>query len=123
MVERTGLKDFKISPNEFTVKDVENIKEKYEENFYIFNESLKTIWELVSSCDKYIEDEKPWAIEDIERKREIFSNLLYSLKNISEMIDPFLPKTAEKMRIGLGEVNGIFNVKKGDPLFPIIEIK
>jgi len=123
MVEKAGISDFKISPNEFTVKEVENIKKQYNDNFYIFNETLKTVWELISSCDKYIEEEKPWAIENDERKKEIFSNLLYCLKNISELISPFLPKTAEKMKEGLGENNGTFNVKKGDPLFPVIAPK
>jgi len=123
MVEKAGFKDFKISPNEYTIKEVEDIKKKYDDNFYIFNETLKTIWELVSSCDKYIEEEKPWTIEGEEKKKEVFSNLLYSLKNIAVFIEPFLPKTAEKMKQGLGENNGVFNVKKGDPLFPIITEK
>ncbi|MCK9578388.1 methionine--tRNA ligase [bacterium] len=123
MVERAEFKDFKITPNEFTIKEVEETKKKYDDNFYIFNETLKTVWELISSCDKYIEQEKPWAINDIKKKKEIFSNLLYCLKNISELIEPFLPKTAEKMKQDLSENNGIFNVKKGEPLFPIISEK
>ncbi|MFA5080175.1 MAG: methionine--tRNA ligase [Candidatus Paceibacterota bacterium] len=122
MVEKAGFKDFKIIPNEFTIKEIENIKKQYDDKFYIFNETLKTIWELVSSCDKYIEEEKPWTITDEEKKKEVFSNLLYSLKNISEFIDPFLPATAEKMRQGLGEDNEVFNVKKGEPLFPVITV-
>lgn len=123
MVERAELKDFKITPNEFTIKEVADIKKKYYDNFYIFNETLKTVWELISSCDKYIEEEKPWTITDIEKKKEIFSNLLYALKNIAELIEPFLPATAEKISQGLGENDGVFNVKKGEPLFPPIETK
>ncbi|MFA6347935.1 MAG: class I tRNA ligase family protein [Candidatus Paceibacterota bacterium] len=123
MVEKASFKDFKITPNEFTLKEIEGTKEKYNDNFYIFNETLKTVWGLVSSCDKYIEEEKPWSITDDEKKKEVFSNLLYSLKNIAELIEPFLPVTAEKMRQGLGENDGIFNVKKCEPLFPMIAEK
>lgn len=120
MVEKAGFTDFKIEPNQYTIDEVNGIKEKYQEKFSNFNETLKNIWSLIGFCDKYIEEEKPWALTDESKKREIFSNLLYALKNIGEMIDPFLPETALKMKSGLGEKDGVFNVKKGDPLFPTI---
>ena len=116
MVEKQG--ELKIKPNEFTLKEVEETKEKYREKIVCFNEALAIIWELISSCDRYIDRERPWEIQDGEKKKEVFSNLLFSLKNIAEMIYPFLPKTAEKMREQLGEENNVFRVKKGESLFP-----
>lgn len=121
MVEKSNLnKDFEISPDESTIKRVAEIKTKADESFMVFNESLARIWELVSYCDKYIDNEKPWEIKDNDKQRLIFSNLLYSLKCISEMILPFMPLTSEKMKLQLNETDGVFNVKKGEALFPRI---
>ncbi len=116
MVEKQG--ELKIQPNEFTLKEVEETRGKYREKIVCFNEALAIVWELISSCDKYIDREKPWEIKDEEKKKEVFSNLLFSLKNIAEMIHPFMPGTAEKMKEQLGEENGTFVVKKRQALFP-----
>jgi methionyl-tRNA synthetase len=96
------------------------VEDKVAERFIQFNETLSDIWELVSFCDKYIEEEKPWEVTDTLKQKEIFSNLIYSLNNISKMIEPFLPLTSQKMKEQLGESNSGFNVKKGDSLFPRI---
>jgi len=118
MVEKYG--EIEIKPNDFTKNEVEIIWNKYRENFVSFHETLTDVWELISSCDKYIDKEKPWEVQDKEKQKEIFSNLLFSLKNISQMIDPFMPETAKKIKDGLNEEKGIFKVKKGEPLFPKI---
>jgi len=70
--------------------------------------------------DKYIDEEKPWEVQDEEKKREIFGNLIYSLSSIANLIEPFLPQTSEKMRVQLGAVDGLYNIKKGEGLFPRI---
>jgi methionyl-tRNA synthetase len=116
MAEKYG--DVANKPNEYTQKEVEEVWNKYRENFVQFNETLSDIWSLISSCDKYIDKEKPWEVED---KQEILANLLFSLKNIAQMIEPFMPGTSEKMEKQLNEENGIFKVKKGDALFPKIQ--
>ncbi len=121
MVEKAGMdKDFKAEPNEFTLKEVEAVRKKYEADFIRFNETLETVWTLVSSCDKYIDTEKPWEASDKTKQKEIFSNLIHSLKAISELIEPFMPETSEKMKKQLGENAGLFNIKKGEALFPRI---
>jgi methionyl-tRNA synthetase len=117
MVEKAGFQDFKIIPNDYTIKEVEDTWKTYDEGFSNFSETLRTVWDLIRSCDKYIEEEKPWTLTDRDKQVEVFSNLLYALKNISIMIKPFLPNTSEKMAVGLGEKDGVFNVKKGEPLF------
>jgi len=102
------------------VSKIEETKEKRKEKIFCFNEALAIIWELIALCDKYIDKEKPWEIINQEKKQVVFSNLLFSLKNLSEMIYPFLPGTAEKMKEQLGEDNGVFKPKKGQILFPRI---
>ncbi|MFA5013476.1 MAG: methionine--tRNA ligase [Candidatus Paceibacterota bacterium] len=121
MVEKAGLKDFLAVPNEYTKKEVVEVWQKYNDNFINLNETLSEVWTLIASCDKYIDEEKPWAEKDAEKTKQIFSNLLYSLKNIAEMISPFMPDTSKKMIDQLGEKDWIFNVSKGDPLFPRIQ--
>ncbi|MFZ3054790.1 MAG: methionine--tRNA ligase, partial [Minisyncoccales bacterium] len=119
MVIKSGMdKNFEIAPATSFFEKVEEIEGKVKDGFIEFNNTLSDVWELVSFCDKYIDEEKPWEIKDIEKQRLIFSNLLLSLISISKLIDPFLPDTAQKMRDQLGEDKGVFNVKKGESLFP-----
>lgn len=74
-----------------------------------FNDTLKSVWELVSFCDKYINDKKPW-----ENKKNVpgtISDVLHALKNIADMMGPFLPETAERIK-------RIVKTKKQEILFP-----
>ncbi len=118
LVEKEG--EIKIKPSPAAVSKTEEVKEKSKEKIFCFNEALAIIWELIALCDKYVDREKPWAVVNQEKKKQVFSNLLFALKNISEMIYPFLPGTAEKMKEQLGEDNGVFHAKKGQILFPRI---
>jgi len=80
-----------------------------------FNEALIAVWDLISFCDKYIEKEKPWELLKLKAKSEklkvIIGNLLFALKNMAEMLDPFLPATSEKIFRQL-------KTKKSQILFP-----
>ncbi|MFA5714509.1 MAG: methionine--tRNA ligase [Candidatus Paceibacterota bacterium] len=121
MVVKAGLdKDFEIKPDKIFFDKVGEIEKKISDNFIQFNETLSDIWELVAFCDKYIDGEKPWEIKETEKQRGVFSNLLFSLISISQMIEPFLTQTSLKMKEQLGENKGVFNVKKGESLFPRI---
>ena len=104
---------FDRDPEEIFVNKNQEVDKKIKENFIQFNETLNEIWELISFCDKYIEEKKPWAIEDKDENEIVFSNIIYSLKNISQMLKPFLPYTAEKMEEQIKTL-------KPEPLFPRI---
>lgn len=60
-----------------------------------FNEALGAIWELISFCDKYINETKPW--ENKENSKEVISDLLYVISQIADLLKPFLPQTSEKI--------------------------
>ena len=81
-------------------------------NEFRFNEALTAVWELISFCDKYIEEKKPW--EESKNQREVISDLLSVLKEIAELLKPFLPETSEKI---------IQQIKtnKSRPLFPRLD--
>jgi methionyl-tRNA synthetase len=75
-----------------------------------FNEALAAIWESIGCCDKYIEQEKPWE----PGKEKVILNLVASIREIAELLRPFLPETAEKILDQL-------EAKKSKPLFPRLE--
>ena len=88
-------------------KTWQNYKKALDE--FRFNEALKTIWGLIGFCDKLIEKTRPW--ENIEKKQSTIHNLQFAIKNIAEMLKPFLPETSEKIIKQL-------KTKKSKPLFP-----
>jgi len=87
---------FNRSPEAIFVDKNREVDKKIKDNFIQFNDTLGEIWELVSFCDKYIEEKKPWAIEDKDENEIVFSNIIYSLKNMSQMLKPFLPRYCRK---------------------------
>jgi len=91
---------------EKTKKDCAKALEEFK-----FNEALKIIWELISWCDKYINQEKPW--EQKAGSAKVVSDLLFALENIAELLKPFLPETSKKVEKAVKEI-------KVEPLFPRI---
>lgn len=75
-----------------------------------FNEALVSTWNLISFCDKTINDEKPW--ENSDKKIDIISDLLLTLEEIAKLLQPFLPQTSEKILKQL-------KTKESEILFPI----
>ena len=65
-------------------------------NKFKLNEALEIAKKLISACDEYIEQNKPWQLEG-EKKEEIIYNLLESLRHIAWMIYPFMPETSMKI--------------------------
>lgn len=76
-----------------------------------FNETLVIIWNLISFCDKYIEKEKIW--EKSKNQQTKIKNLLFTIKNIARLLQPFLPETSEKILSQL-------KTKQREILFPKI---
>jgi len=74
-----------------------------------FNEALISIWNLISFCDRYIEEERPW--EESRNQKEVISNLLLAINEIAKLLEPFLPETSKKISEQL-------KTKKGKSLFP-----
>src|SRR3989344_1982139 len=77
------------------MKKTEKNCKKYVEEFK-FNEALKAIWELISFCDKYINEQKPW--EGKENASQVISDALFALASIANLLSPFLPSASEKIK-------------------------
>ena len=102
--------------NEKIEKVILEIKEKYNlafENLKI-DEALESVWELIGSCDKIIDAEKPWELGDekLKNKNEkVINDLLVALQEIAELLKPFMPQTADK-------ISDQIKASKSTPLFP-----
>jgi len=111
-----------------------------------FHVALGTIWEVIATADKYINDTKPWVLAKENRSEEINDvlwNVASAIRNIDIMLSPFIPSTSEKIWNAMGfEAIGNFSeqtfdsaklawgvldceieTKPGEGLFPRIEVE
>jgi len=128
-----------LEVNKATVKKYEEAMEKME-----FSVALSSIWELISRSNKYIDETTPWTLAKEDAKREELANVMVhlaeSLRRIAVLLQPFLTKTPEKIFEQLaikdnelktwdsletfGNIpEGAKVVKKGEPIFPRLEIE
>ncbi|MDO8663485.1 MAG: methionine--tRNA ligase [Candidatus Wildermuthbacteria bacterium] len=91
-------------------KTRKNYKKFLEE--FKFNEALAAIWELISFCDEHIEKERPW--EESKSQKKVIGYLLSVIGSISQMLEPFLPETSEKIIKQLKTL-------ESQPLFPRVD--
>jgi methionyl-tRNA synthetase len=112
----SGKDTFEIKATKESKQKIKEIKESYKisvENLK-FNDALASIWELVSYCDKYINEEKLWETAPAggqAKKERVLSDLFFIINEISDLMFPFLPETSEK-------INKILKTGKKENLFP-----
>ncbi|MGF7229394.1 MAG: methionine--tRNA ligase [Candidatus Saccharibacteria bacterium] len=66
-----------------------------------FDRALDFIWDQVRGLNQYIDEEKPWMIaknKDEEHLREVLAYQASCLIEIAELLKPFLPETADKIK-------------------------
>lgn len=70
-----------------------------------FDRALDEVWERVRGLNQYIDEEKPWAIAspkkgepDQDHLREVLANQVSDLLQIADLLEPFMPETAVKIR-------------------------
>jgi len=86
---------------------------------YRFNDALSYVWSKIAATDKLLTENKPWEnIEsDPEEAKEVIRNAALQVREIGELLLPFLPTTAER-------VLDIFagpKIVKAEALFPRLE--
>jgi len=83
----------------------EKIEKKYEViSFYIenleFKRACNEIIELIESGNKYYDERKPWI--QVKENIEEFNNTIYTcanvIANLSNLLEPIMPETANKIR-------------------------
>lgn len=66
-----------------------------------FDQALDIVWEQVRGLNQYIEEQKPWAIaktSDSEHLQEVLAYQVGCLLEIAELLTPFMPDTADKIK-------------------------
>ncbi len=82
------------------------------------NEALAKVWELISLADGYINDKKPWAIDDQNELGRVVANACYVVGVVNNLINPFLPATSEAISRQISYQENGFVMEKGKTLFP-----
>lgn len=66
-----------------------------------FDRALDEVWEQVRGLNQYIDEEKPWEVakdKDEEHLREVLAYQASALIEIADLLEPFMPQTAVKIR-------------------------
>ena len=65
-------------------------------------DAMTEIFNLFKRCNKYIDEKMPWALAKDESKRERLETVLYNLVESiligAELLEPFMPETAQRIR-------------------------
>ncbi len=66
-----------------------------------FDRALDEVWEQVRGLNQYIEEEKPWELSkkgEADHLREVLAYQASCLIEIADLLEPFLPETAVRIR-------------------------
>jgi methionyl-tRNA synthetase len=84
---------------------------------FAFHRALEKVWRFISILNKYIDEKAPWLLakdeKDHKKLATVMYNLLESLRVVSGLIYPVMPKTAKTMQKHLG-LNTESNTGKSD---------
>jgi methionyl-tRNA synthetase len=94
------------NPNDKILKFIEKME---------LDSALGYIWKIVREDDKFVEENKPWELakNDENKFKEVMQKLISDLYLISDILVPFMPETAEKIKKAL-------ETKEAVTLFPRI---
>jgi len=112
MLEKDGIKLKLEQVGEVKLKD--KISKQMTE--FKFNEALKIIWDKLRQSDEILSNKKPWEIKDVAEKKKILEPIAQDILNVAELLQPFMPVTAEKIIKQFSAKQ----IKKGESLFPRI---
>lgn len=68
---------------------------------YHFDRALDEVWEQVRGLNQYIDEEKPWELAkagDEDHLREVLAYQAGALLEIADLLEPFMPESATKIR-------------------------
>jgi len=106
-----------IPPSEHDVAQYEAALDDYR-----FDRALDEVWDQVRGLNQYIDEAKPWEIAktgDEDHLREVLAYQASALLEIADMLEPFMPDSATKIRNVF--VEGIIRPTEGT-LFPKQEV-
>jgi methionyl-tRNA synthetase len=127
-----------LEVNKETVQKYEEAMEKME-----FSVALTSVWQLVSRCNKFIDETQPWVLAKDEEKKAVLGDVMVhlaeSLRRVAVLLKPFLTRTPDKIFAQLnvasealqtwesleefGQIPAGTKVVQGEPIFPRLELK
>lgn len=68
-----------------------------------FSKAIGNIWDVVRESNKKIEETKPWELKktDQDKFEAVMGELVLDLFRVSQLLIPFMPETAEKIKVAL----------------------
>ncbi|MEK7636158.1 MAG: methionine--tRNA ligase [Patescibacteria group bacterium] len=99
---------------------IKNIEKAYHvdmKNFQLHT-AIHRAWEIIGLADRYINQEKPWAVVDQKALSKIIINVAHAVFAVQRLTAPFLPETAEKIAEQFLLKNGKLKITKKESLFP-----
>ncbi|HLE24409.1 MAG TPA: methionine--tRNA ligase [Thermodesulfobacteriota bacterium] len=136
-----SFEPFDLSVREKALATARQVEEAINE--IAFHKALGAIWDFIATVNKYVDESAPWALEKAgkrERLDTVLWTLVESIRVITLLVYPFIPKSAEEIweRIGIPqpiESQPLSNAKnwgllkpglkilKGESLFPRYGVK
>ena len=96
-----------IRPNDFQDEDlklinsIRNSLENYRNlmDEQKFDQFLKNIWLVISDANKYVDNQAPWSLKknDFQRMKVVLYTLIETIRQISIMLQPFIPNTSKSI--------------------------
>ena len=130
------------SPDEELTQLLDSVKENYAAHMekFAFQSALAEVFKAVSRANKYIDETAPWVLGkdegQFDRLAAVIYNLLETIRISATLLQPFMPDSCAKIFAQLGcqpdecaydraiyFANTDYYVKKGDNLFPRIDMK
>jgi methionyl-tRNA synthetase len=90
-------------------------------NEFKFHEALMAIWALIAFGDRYVNEEKLWAITDADVRKKKIGNAVLLLEAVATALVPFLPDASRKILAAIVHEGDAITGKKIDVLFPRIK--
>ncbi|MDR2074898.1 MAG: methionine--tRNA ligase [Holosporales bacterium] len=107
------------------IKEIEKILNETIElvEKYAFNRYLEKVETAIAFANQYVDQQKPWAIEDQNALQNILHNLLIAIIQITKFFEPVIPIAASKVlsQIKVLDNKDIVVTNSDDSLFPRID--
>lgn len=87
--------------SKLNLEKINSLIDKFE-----LHNALSEIWKFINECNRHINHEKPWEMEEKEKAKHLYT-LTESIRIISILLSPFIPETSEK-------INKQLNVESGN---------
>jgi methionyl-tRNA synthetase len=96
------------------IEQTDDFMKKFE-----FSRAVETIWTAVQSCNKYIDEQKPWELakSDSAKLGQVLNVLWGDMMTLQSLLEPFLPDTASK----IAEIFDVDRVQPAPILFPRVD--